>query len=140
VRNSWGTGWGDGGYYLLPFADLRYVFEVWTVAGFDGDDIAIEPYDMDGAEAKAARLYHAAFGRCPDAEGLAYQARRPRDRPAAGCAQLHGVGRILPRYGAPDDAAFVQALYRNALGREPDAGGFAYQLEALKAWSARRCS
>jgi hypothetical protein len=133
VRNSWGTGWGDGGYYLLPFADLRYVFEVWTVAGFDGDDIAIEPYDMDCAEAKAARLYRAAFGRCPDREGLAYQARAVQEIGLLQVARnFMASAEFFQRYGAPDDGAFVRALYRNALGREPDAGGFAYQLEALE--------
>lgn len=27
--NTWGTGWGNHGYFTLPWAYLRYVWEVW---------------------------------------------------------------------------------------------------------------
>lgn len=29
-KNSWGTGWGDGGYVYWPFAMLDQVFSVWS--------------------------------------------------------------------------------------------------------------
>lgn len=34
VRNSWGTGWGDGGYCIIPFSwfdDKGIVFDAWTI-------------------------------------------------------------------------------------------------------------
>ena len=36
IENSWGTGWGDQGYGVLPYAVLRDAFEIWAVRGFDG--------------------------------------------------------------------------------------------------------
>ena len=31
ARNSWGQGWGDGGYFTLPWDYLGFVKEVWKV-------------------------------------------------------------------------------------------------------------
>jgi len=32
VRNSWGSGWGDGGYFYLPYAFVRkYAFDFWVL-------------------------------------------------------------------------------------------------------------
>lgn len=36
VENSWGTGWGDKGYGVLPYTVLRDAFEIWAIRGFDG--------------------------------------------------------------------------------------------------------
>ena len=32
VKNSWGTGWGDGGYFYLPYAFVtpKNVSDAWT--------------------------------------------------------------------------------------------------------------
>jgi C1A family cysteine protease len=32
IKNSWGTGWGDGGYFYMPFAYVRpdLVMDAWT--------------------------------------------------------------------------------------------------------------
>ena len=32
VRNSWGTGWGDGGYCYLPFSLTPSFLEAWTAS------------------------------------------------------------------------------------------------------------
>lgn len=31
IRNSWGTSYGDGGYYNFPFEDWIYILEAWTI-------------------------------------------------------------------------------------------------------------
>ena len=40
VRNSWGTHWGQAGYFLLPYAyvtsDKHYVWDTWTITGITG--------------------------------------------------------------------------------------------------------
>jgi len=69
-------------------------------------------------------LYHAAFGRAPDLEGLAYWAGIDLGTVAEQLLQSaewkDGAGAGL------SDAAFVQALYQNAFGRPADSGGLAF--------------
>ena len=34
IRNSWGEGWGDGGYFHLPYSFVecdQMAFEFWTI-------------------------------------------------------------------------------------------------------------
>lgn len=31
IRNSWGTGFGDGGYTVLPYEDFNRFLEIWTI-------------------------------------------------------------------------------------------------------------
>jgi C1A family cysteine protease len=35
IRNSWGTGWGDGGYFYMPYAVMSnpsLVFDMWAIS------------------------------------------------------------------------------------------------------------
>jgi hypothetical protein len=135
VRNQWNTTWGDAGYYLMPFSDTQFAFEFWAVFGFDGDDIALKPYDVTCAEAQAARLYRCALGRYADAGGLAFHTdvvnRYGVVTDAQGFLQSPEYQRL---YGAAQtDEAFVTALYKNALRRDPDPSGFQFHVNALKA-------
>ena len=42
IRNSWGTGWGDGGYFYVPRAWLPLeAFDCWTVRRVTRDPVAI---------------------------------------------------------------------------------------------------
>lgn len=140
VRNSWDTNWGDHGYYLMPFADLGEAFEWWVVAGFAGCDVKPAAYDLNCAESVTARLYRAALNRYPDAGGLAWHAGTLA---AAGPATVAGSFLASAEYaaahpaGKPDDATFVTQLYRNALGRDPDADGLQYWVGALGAGEQR---
>jgi hypothetical protein len=105
-------------------------------------------YGADTPEAQVVRLYDAAFGRAPDASGLAYwsgvlqggasiagvasvfsDSGEFRFRAAIGDWQA-GNG-IIPetdqaRSTAGASSAFVAALYRDILGREPDPAGSAF--------------
>ena len=33
IRNSWGVGFGDRGYIVLPYDDAKYFREIWTILG-----------------------------------------------------------------------------------------------------------
>jgi len=43
VRNSWGTGWGKGGYCTMPYGyltDHQYAIDFWTIRGVTGEAAA----------------------------------------------------------------------------------------------------
>jgi hypothetical protein len=79
--------------------------------------------DVDDAE--AYRLYQAALNRAPDATGLAFWSNALRN--GATVTQLaegfESSAEFLQKYGALSTTDFVTQLYRNALGRAPDASG-----------------
>jgi len=90
--------------------------------------------DIDGASAQAYRIYRAAFDRAPDETGLGFWiaaldrgvSLRTVAEDFAASKEFHDL------YGAaPSHTEVVTLLYRNVLDRSPDAGGFAFWLEAL---------
>jgi hypothetical protein len=91
-------------------------------------------FNLDAAEASVARLYSAAFGRAPDAAGLAVQLHAlDAGTSLAQLADnfLHS-GEYAARYGlAQSNAGYPTALYKNVLDRDPDSAGLAVQVEAL---------
>lgn len=49
VRNSWGTAWGDKGYFYLPYDYMKYVSDMWT--SIDGPQtVEIEPVVINKEE------------------------------------------------------------------------------------------
>ena len=84
--------------------------------------------EFQGTIAPVARLYFAYFLRIPDYSGLNfwigyYRAGNSLDAISNAFA---GSAEFQSRYGALDNAGFVNLVYQNVLGRAPDAGGFAY--------------
>jgi hypothetical protein len=46
AQNSWGTAWGDNGYWSIPyslFGDSSFVLEIWVVGGFRGIQLPSVP-------------------------------------------------------------------------------------------------
>lgn len=89
---------------------------------------------LHGDDAMVARLYSAAFGRMPDAGGLAVQldALHHGASPTQLAANFVASAEFTSRYGANiGDAAFITALYGNVLSRRPDESGMAGQMNAL---------
>ena len=83
--------------------------------------------------APIARLYLAYFGRAPDYNGLLhwmgqFHAGAPLDAISDAFALSP---EFVQAYGQKTNAEFVQLVYRNILGRQPDSSGYAHWLGAL---------
>ncbi len=98
---------------------------------FDDTSVGL---DIDGVAGKAYRLYKAAFGRAPDIAGLSFWIKA-MDAGAAFEAVANGFSQSAESrslYGEkPTNAEMVARLYLNVLGREGDAAGIAYWVDAL---------
>lgn len=80
-----------------------------------------------------ARLYFAYFLRVPDASGLAHWVGRKRQGTtlASISATFATSSEFVRRYGSLSNDGFVRLIYRNVLGREPEASGLAYWVGQL---------
>lgn len=89
--------------------------------------LGVSPQTSEATEAhddQIVRLYVTALGRQPDAQGLAYWS----DRREAG-ESLTDLARemiSLPEAQAVSSGDFVVDAYRNVLGRDPEASGYAH--------------
>ncbi|MEZ5179178.1 MAG: DUF4214 domain-containing protein [Acidimicrobiales bacterium] len=74
------------------------------------------------------RIYYAYFLRIPDTNGLRYWLgqRRTGMTVARISSGFAASSEFQNTYGSLDNARFVRLVYRNVLGRDPDAGGLAY--------------
>lgn len=122
--------------------------QAWVLSGFsesiENRDrtaglLAQGLWDADEPAVQIARLYDTAFGRQPDAEGLAAHLATWR----AG-QSLSGIAssflqspEFQARYGLPEETGFVTALYHNSLDREPDAAGLAHWMWSLASGMSR---
>lgn len=81
-----------------------------------------------------ARLYSAYFLRAPDTSGLEYWSQRSRNgtRLFAISSNFAASSEFQRRYGSLSNADFVRLVYRNVLGRSPDAGGLSYWTNQLR--------
>lgn len=83
--------------------------------------------------APVARLYEAYFLRLPDPAGFDFWVGYMRQ--GASLAQVSaafaGSAEFVARYGALSNTGFVDLVYRNVLGRTPDAGGLAFWVSQL---------
>jgi Domain of unknown function (DUF4214) len=86
------------------------------------------------------RLYEAYFGRGPDTGGLAFWVGRIRSgTPTANVSDAFaGSPEFVARYGSLSNGAFVDRVYRNVLGRAPDAVGAAFWTGVLDSGQANR--
>ena len=107
------------------------------LVGAGGDDLLFgDTIDPRFAEAEALsvyRLYQATLGRAPDPTGFDGWTERlvTGERSLLSASEGFVASReFQASYGALDDAAFVELLYRNVLGRGADATG-------LAGWTAR---
>lgn len=112
------------GDLMLAFSDSAEFKESTGIVG-------LPPHGSDGRSVE--RLYLAYFDREPDASGLAYW-NSQSDR-GVSLAQISASFAASPEfvaaYGALDDAAFVDLVYRNVLDREPDAAGRSHWIGQL---------
>lgn len=96
-------------------------------------DIEADPYTQNYVN-PVIREYQAAFGRVPDASGVAYWVNVVANNPAALSTlstTFANSAEFASLYGGANantvgGTALVTALYENVLGRAPDAAGLAY--------------
>ena len=104
---------------------------------FDSSSLSSGPlYSINVDILDVARTYQAAFGRIPDFEGMNFWI----DHVESGVSvsdiseQFIRSPEFTDLYGAIDsltDARFIELLYQNVLGREPDEAGYNYWVNAL---------
>lgn len=86
------------------------------------------------------RLFQAYFLRLPDVNGLGYWVGKSRSGSRLGriSSYFAGSGEFRNRYGSLSNAAFVDLIYRNVLGRPGDAAGISYWVKKLDAKTKSR--
>lgn len=95
-------------------------------------DGLIRPLPLDG---EVGRLFSAYFLRQPDRAGYDYwiQERAEGTELASISSSFASSREFTDRYGALDDRAFVDLIYRNVLGRAADQTGLDYWVGELRA-------
>lgn len=90
-------------------------------------------------EGQIFRIYQTTLGRAPDDSGfLFWTGELAKGASLADIVSgFTGSAEFLSRFGAPDNAGFVQLLYNNVLGRDPDQGGFDFYVSELAQGRAR---
>lgn len=90
-------------------------------------------WDADDQIADIARLYRAVLGRAPDTEGLRFwDHQADSGLSTAQIANLFSQSQeFTTRFPGATDAAFVQMVYQNTLGRPGEASGEAFWLDQL---------
>lgn len=94
---------------------------------------AANSYDTDGPEGTIYRLYRAYFLREPEAEGFnywlgVYQQGYPLDAISNDFARS---AEFQQQYGDLDNQQFLDRVYANVLGRQPDSDGFTYWFDQM---------
>jgi phospholipase/lecithinase/hemolysin len=105
---------GRDGTQILP--------GITTMAFTDGTGV----FDPTGTAEDVARLYGAALARAPDVAGLEHWTAEIDDSQVSLSAVANDLAtspEFIQDYGSLSDAAFVNQLYENALGRPADAAG-----------------
>ena len=94
---------------------------------------------LEDAAGKIFRLYDAAFDRIPDAGGFDFNIQALDDGLTVGdlVPNFFNSPEFQNTYGQLSDDAFIELLYENVLGREPDAGGRQFYRDALASGVSR---
>jgi len=83
-------------------------------------------------------LYRNCLGREPDVDGLNYWTGRIYYQGHSAAATAQGFYFSQEFVSKSDNRAFVDALYKGLMGRNPDAGGHAYWLQKLNSGTSRK--
>lgn len=104
-----------------------------------GSGSGTTPTPVVSVRSQIMRLYLAYFLRMPDSGGLAHWLAASRGGLSlARISQLFSESpEFTDRYGAIGNAAFVDRVYQNVLGRSPDSGGRSYWIGRLGSGTTR---
>lgn len=122
--------------FLFPngSAQVQALYNVAALQFIDGRLVL----DRADPVVAVASLYRAALGRGADQDGLEHWAGRARSAGLGEVARgMLASAEGQAQLGPLPDAAFVAQLYRNSLGRAPDAGELASWLGRLGAGASR---
>jgi Domain of unknown function (DUF4214)/Divergent InlB B-repeat domain len=111
-------------------AGLNFWMSQLATAGIGRPQIVVSflaASETERPTAQAARLFFASYNRAPDPQALSALTEQLRRDGALGAAQsLVTSDEFRNRYGDLDNGGFVDAMFRNVLGRAPDAAGRAF--------------
>lgn len=99
------------------------------VAGASVQSAPTAVMSVSQATGMVRRLYLAYFRREPETSGLSYWVNRLRSGSASLAhvsADFSASSEFRNTYGSLSNTEFVRLVYRNVLGRDPDAGGYSY--------------
>ena len=131
-----GTGMASGGLTVTSAAGTDTLANVEVALFADGRLVM----DANDPAARVARLYEAALDRLPDQGGLNFWIDAVQDgRSLAELAQgFLGSNEFASRFGdVSSNAAFVDRLYQNVLGRAGEAGGREFWVDTLNKGTGR---
>ena len=127
VRNSWGAGWGSGGYGKIKYVDLwnsgalnSGLQRLDIINGWDGVDLTWTP-EREGV----ALMYAGILDRCGENAGLVSWATHVKNgaisiKSLANAFYNSAEGQAL--YGSMTNSQYVASMYQNATGRVADQG------------------
>ncbi len=106
--------------------------------GFSESEEFVINFSVDAEQLR--RLYVAYFLREPDAAGQEFWIRQRAQgvELAAVSAAFASSQEFIDRYGALNDAEFLDKIYENVVRRPADAGGYAFWLERLQSGALDR--
>ncbi|MFT7598258.1 MAG: hypothetical protein ACI8TP_001179 [Acidimicrobiales bacterium] len=134
VLDSWLKADGSG-IVGQSFGDLGFLSGPFATPGANGST----PSTIATQRLQLSRLYLAYFLRLPDYSGLTYwQREMSGGRSLAHVSEAFAKApEFASRYGSLDDRGFVQLVYRNVLGRDPDSAGLSYWAGRLATGDSR---
>jgi hypothetical protein len=119
----------NGSLYIQDTGSAGYLTQTLPGANEMVFTSGIGIFDPTGTAEDVARIYGATLGRAPDVAGLEYWAAQVdgSNVPLSAVAATFTTSpEFIQNYGSLSDAAFVNQLYLNVLGRPADAAGAQY--------------
>lgn len=139
---SWGTPYGDNGYFNISldsfYGSLTNELNlqgIYAITGFNGINLT-----QNAATAEVASAYVGLLARAPELSGMNFWEGAINSGMTLTqlCAQILGGSEAAATMGAAvSNTTFLDNLYQNVLGRQPDAGGLAFWGGALSAGTSR---
>lgn len=123
VKNSWGTGWGDGGYGTIKYTQFPSPFPddflgAYALTGFNGLN-----FSYNTARTEVANNYAMILGRAAETSGMDFWASFHLSDDQIATSMLNSTeGQAI--WGHTTNAQFVERMYENILGRHSDTAGF----------------
>lgn len=129
VKNSWGTGWGDGGYGTIKYTQFgpnSDLIGAYALTGFDGLDFT---YSAD--RTAVADKYALILGRAGEISGIDFWANAHLSGGQLAQALVYSSeGQVI--YGNQSDSQFVETMYHRILNRASDADGMQFYTNLLQ--------